>query len=175
MLPWVIVSVVRLIIPLLILVFPFWGTLVSIIFADSLDVVYLDLLGVKDFSLYNPMDKLLDLYFYAILAFTLRKNSNQLFRKTAYVLFAWRLVGVMLYELIQARWLLLVFPNAFLAYVLVYLGVKIYLKKDLVTSNKSNFIFLTAVLIPKLIQEYLFHVAQFPLYQTLKPILSFLF
>jgi len=172
--PWLIVSLIRLILPLSILFSEFWGILFTIVFADSLDVVYLDLLGVTDFSFYNHMDKFFDTYFYCVIAFQALKWKNAIAKRTVVLLLGYRMIGVILYLFVSWRPLLLIFPNVFLTYVVVYLFFLQILKKDIVKCWRSNLVLLLALTIPKLIQEYLFHVAEIPLYQWFLSVLPFI-
>lgn len=170
--PWIVVGLIRVVVPLLIVWFPLVGSLLGIM-ADNLDVVLLDAQGVTDFSLYNVVDKGLDTYMYAIQAVTMYWWVNKKARTIGWVLFAYRLVGVIIYELIQWRPLLMIFPNVFETYFIVYLMCLALFKKDFVTSTRSTVIFLLLLIIPKIYQEYLFHVVQIPLYRTLRPLLFF--
>jgi hypothetical protein len=161
--PWVLVVVLRLLIPLLILRWPLFG-LTAALLADTLDVVVLDLLHVSDYSLYNPIDKLLDTYLYLIVGYTALFWKNSLAKKTAIFLLIYRLAGVIVYEITAWRGLLFVFPDLFVFYVAFYLISTKLLKRDFITSAGSNAIVLVILLIPKLLQEYALHVIQFPIY-----------
>ena len=170
--PWIIVSIIRLLVPLLIWPFPLVGSIFGII-ADNLDVVFLDALGIDDFAFYNSFDKGLDTYMYAIQAITMTKWLNKKAKKIGWGLFIYRFVGAVLFEFTSWRPLLLIFPNVFVTFFVIYLiALKIF-KTDLAATNRRLAIFLVAIAIPKLYQEYLFHVAQIPLYQILRPIVFF--
>ncbi len=73
---WAIVITIRLLVPLTIFRWNLWGSILSII-ADNLDVIILDFLGVKDFTLYNQIDKYLDTYFYLIQGYTMLFWKNK--------------------------------------------------------------------------------------------------
>ena len=170
---WLVSSLIRLVIPFSIFVWPFWGSVASVL-ADIFDVVIEDLLGVRDFSLYNQIDKFWDTYFYIIQALVARKWKNQLAQKIAWGLLAYRFIGVVIYELWPQRWLLMVFPNVFIWFFLFYVFTTRLLQKDFITSPSNALFWVVLFAIPKIYQEYLFHVVQIPLYQTLKPLLFFL-
>lgn len=172
MLPWIVVIIIRLLVPLLVWWWPLPGSLAGIL-ADNFDVVILDAMGVTDFGPYNMVDKFLDTYLYFIQFLTLGRWQNQRAKKVGRWLFAYRLVGVILYELTQWRWLLMVFPNVFVTYFVVYLLLLKLFKYDPMKSVKSSAIFVTLLAIPKIYQEYLFHVVQIPLYSFFKPIVFF--
>lgn len=164
----------RLVVPLAIIRWPLAGSWLAIM-ADSVDVVVWQLSGVVNLSTYyNQWDKLLDTYFYLIQGWVVWKRwKNRLAKKAALSLLGWRFLGVAIYELWPQRWLLLVFPNLFLTFYMVYLSWIWLTGKDPVQTKKKLVVFLVVLLVPKLYQEYLFHVAEFPLYQTIKSLLGF--
>lgn len=172
MTPWITIILVRLVVPVLVWWFPLLGSLLGIL-ADNFDVVILDSMGVKDYTMYNPIDKGLDTYLYFIQFLTLSRWLNTRAKKVGRWLFGYRLLGVILYELTQWRWLLVVFPNVFVTYFIVYLICLNWFKFDPMKTVKSAIIFLILLAIPKIIQEYLFHVVQIPLYATLRPLVFF--
>ncbi len=171
---WILVVVIRLLIPLTILRWNLFGSVLAII-ADNLDVVILDLLGVKEFAPYNRVDKFLDTYMYLIQGYTLfffankhSFSSNKFVKKLGIFLLAYRLVGVVIYELTDIRALLFVFPNLFIFFYMYYLIFKKIFKKEPFINLKSALPALSVLLILKLGHEYMLHVAQFPIYQWLK-------
>ena len=105
---WVFVVLIRLAVPLLILRWNLFGSILAII-ADNLDVVILDFLGVKEFAPYNRVDKFLDTYFYLIAGYTIWFWKNQFAKRVGIFLLVYRLIGVMIYELTDLRFLLFVF------------------------------------------------------------------
>lgn len=170
---WIVSSLIRFLVPLSIFVWPWWGSLASVL-ADIFDVVIEDKLGVKDFSLYNQVDKFWDTYFLIIQGIVVRKWKNDLAKKTAWFLLFWRIIGVVIYELWPQRWLLMIFPNVFIWFFLFQVFTTTFLKKDLVKSWRSVVVIVAILAVPKIYQEYLFHVVQIPLYQILRPLLFFL-
>lgn len=164
---WVIVILFRLLVPLTIFRWPFFGSLLALI-ADNLDVVILDYLGVKDFGLYNPVDKSLDIYYHLIQGYVSLRWSNLMAKRASLTLLGYRIVGVILYELTQFRILLFIFPNVYELFFLFYTGYKRIIGKDPFKTLKS-LIFITLLLtIPKLFQEYMLHITQFPIYMWIK-------
>lgn len=163
MIPWLVVIIIRFFVPLAILRWPLAGFIAALL-ADNFDVAILSVFHTQDFSLYNPIDKWLDLYFLAIAFYTSLRWPNTLAKKTATYLFVYRLVGVLLYEITGLRMLLLIFPNLFGSFFIVYLLQKAILKRDLITTKKRLIGLLIILLIPKLIQEYLLHVLQYPIW-----------
>lgn len=139
------------------------GVLVSLV-ADTLDVVLLDLMRVSDYGFYNPLDKILDTYLYVVTGLVAWRWKNRIAAITIVCLLVYRLIGVVAYEASGQRALLLVFPDLFIFYVLFFLLTNRMLKKDFITSAKTNAVVLILLLIPKMFQEYQLHVAQFPIY-----------
>lgn len=164
---WVVVIAARGLLPLTIVRWPLFGGVVAFL-ADTLDVVLLELLGISDFGLYNEVDKALDTYYLALEAWTCLAWTSRLARNTALGLFAYRLVGVVLYEATANRALLFVFPNQFEVFFLAYLvyrrigpgGPSISVGR-LVQLN-------VGLLAIKEVQEYVLHVAQFPVYACIR-------
>ena len=164
---WLVVVAIRLLVPLAILRWNLFGSILAII-ADNLDVVILDFLGVKDFSPYNRVDKFLDTYFYLIAGYTILFWKNTFAKRAGIFLLVYRLIGVVIYELTDYRVLLFVFPNLFIFFFMYYLIFKKLFKKEPFLNWISALPALTILLVIKLIHEYLLHVAQFPIYQWLK-------
>src|SRR5690606_35679964 len=79
-----------------------------------------------DLSSYQSYDKALDIY-YLSLAYlsTLRNWAHPFHATVASVLWYYRLVGVLVFELTQERWLLLVFPNTFEYVFICYEAVRV--------------------------------------------------
>lgn len=154
-----IVTCIRILVPLSILRYPLLGGILSMI-VDTFDVVMITLLGMGDFTSYHTTDKMLDMYYLGIEAGVSWRWRNSLARNTSIILFIYRLLGFILFEMTKMRFLLLLFPNLFENFYLFYLGYKKILKKDPITSKKSLFIVLLILLIPKMIQEYALHFLQ---------------
>ena len=149
----------RLIIPLLIFRYPFRGFVAAMV-ADAIDYELLKLFGWNNFSEYQLMDKILDLYLLFIGAWVSQQWLNQLARRTSLFLVVHRFIGVFLFEALNYRKLLLFFPDLFSWFYLGYLGfIKIFKIDPIVTKgNLAGFLFM--LLVPKLIQEYILHFAQ---------------
>ena len=165
--PWIVVFVVRLLVPLTLFRWTIFGAFASIV-ADNLDVVILDFLHVANFGPYNQVDKILDLYYLGIECLISLKWQNKLARNTSVFLFLYRLVGTILYEITNIRGLLFIFPNLFENFFVFYIIYKSVAKKDRLTSLKAIIIVNLILLIPKEIQEYALHVAEFPVYDWIK-------
>jgi hypothetical protein len=164
---WGVVVLIRLVIPLLILRWSLFGSVLAII-ADNFDVVILDFLGVKEFAPYNRVDKFLDTYFYLIAGYTILFWKNTFAKRVGIFLLVYRLIGVVIYELTDFRFLLFVFPNLFIFFYMYYLIFRRVFKKEPFVNWVQALPALTILLILKLIHEYMLHVAQFPIYQWIK-------
>jgi hypothetical protein len=151
----VITIVIRLLLPLLILRFPLIGVLLCAA-VDVADYTYIG--GLEH---YQTLDKLLDTYYLSFAAFTVFKWKDIVARRIALGAFAWRIVGVALVLFTDQRWLLMLFPNFFEPLFVFYL-LFVYLSKTdkLMTSKWVVAIVVTALLVPKLVQEYILHIYQ---------------
>ena len=76
------------------------------------------------------------------------------------LLFADRLVGALAFELTQARMLLFVFPNLFEHWWIYVVAVERFWPRLYPRSGRGTAIALALLLIPKMGQEYLLHVAE---------------
>ena len=97
----------------------------------------------------------------------MRNWTNHTALKVARFLFFYRLVGVLAFELLQIRALLLVFPNAFEYFFIAYEAVRTRWDP---ARRSSRFWIVAAALIwvvIKLPQEYWIHVAQLDVTETL--------
>ncbi len=159
----IIIILLRLFIPLTIFRWPLWGTVASATI-DLLDVVIADILGAGGIvskipkGMYDKGDKIFDMYYLAIACITSLSWKDLLAKWTSIILFVYRIIGVILFEVTGTRWLLLVFPNLFEHWFLFWAARNKYFKKFKLNTKKLILILL-ALLIPKLIQEYLLHYA----------------
>src|SRR3989344_7739559 len=164
---WWLVIGIRFLVPLTILRWKLLGSVLAIL-ADNFDVVILDNLGIKDYAFYNPMDKFMDTYFYLIQGYTVLSWKNDFAKKIASGLLAYRLVGTVVYEFVQKRWLLMVFPNVFIYFYMYYLISNKFLKRDPYKVKWELFVGLGVMTLVKLWHEYMLHVVQFPIYDWMK-------
>ena len=151
----------RLLVPLLVFRFPLPAVLAALVI-DAADQTIFE--RFTDFSLvnYQSYDKALDIY-YLSLAYlsTLRNWAHPFHATVASVLWYYRLVGVLVFELTQERWLLLVFPNTFEYVFICYEAVRVAWNPA-TRIGPRGMIGLTAVIwvFVKLPQEWWIHVAQ---------------
>jgi hypothetical protein len=155
-----IVIAVRLTVPLLIFRWPLIGGLASMI-ADTLDVVMISAMNLGGFGdNYHTTDKLLDTYYLSIELFVALRWENLYARWISAVLFPYRLIGVVLFELTGHRIMLFVFPNLFENWWLYCAFTMSYAPRFAPRSARSSAIALVLLLIPKMAQEYLLHFAE---------------
>lgn len=160
----VVASVVlaRLLAPLAIPRRPVPGLLASLVL-DAVDDTVFTATGAG-FEDYQSYDKALDVYYLAIAyASTLRNWPSGLAFQAARLLWYWRLVGVVAFELSGARWLLLVFPNVFEYFFLAYELVRLRWDPRRLTNRQVVALVVGLWLLVKLPQEWWIHVAMLDL------------
>ena len=152
----------RLALPLLIPRFPL--AIVAALVLDAADQTILQQLTSVDTTESGPYqgyDKALDIYYLTIAYLSMLLNwTSQGAVRIGRFLFFYRLVGVTLFELFDARWLLLVFPNTFEYFFIAYELVRSRWN-PLRLSTRAWLLVAAAIWIfVKLPQEYWIHVAQ---------------
>jgi hypothetical protein len=150
----------RLIVPLFILRFPLPAILVALV-VDAADQTILQ--QATDFSLdrYQNFDKALDIYYLAIAYLAVYRNwTNDFAIQVAAFLWYYRLVGVLLFEIFQERWLLLVFPNTFEYFFIAYCVVQLAWDPRRMTNRTVIALAAFIWIVIKLPQEWWIHVAQ---------------
>jgi hypothetical protein len=156
------VVAIRLLVPLSILRWPLAGAVASMA-VDAVDVVLVDIfaraLGEPgEFGpIYAQLDKLLDTYYLTIELYVAWRWNEQLLRRTAAVLYGWRLIGAILFELTAFHPLLLIFPNLFENFFLYVLITKKWAARLVPKTVPQLLLVLVVLLIPKLVQEWLLH------------------
>jgi hypothetical protein len=135
------------------------GFLIAFAF-DAFDVVLVTLLGDWGSLDYHSIDKLLDTYILFFLVYNMWHWKNLKARKTGLILFAWRMIGFLLFEVTKIRPLLVIFPNMVQIFYVGHLVQQKYFKKDRLTTWKAIFILLVILFVPKMIQEFGLHYFQ---------------
>ena len=154
---YLILTLVRLILPLSIIRWPLFGILLAA-FLDYRDWDFLGVSSDREMIFYQNWDKFMDIYYLALAWFVSLKWEDKIARTTGSILFFWRSLGVPAAFFID-RSLLIFFPNVFEWFFIFYL-LFVFLKKRqvLFTSGKILIIVLLSITIPKLAQEYFMHV-----------------
>jgi hypothetical protein len=107
------VVLARVAVPLAILRFPLPAMLAALVI-DGVDQTIFQTFTNLDLSGYQSYDKALDVYYLSIAYIATLRNWTSLSAfGVGYFLYYYRLVGVVLFELTQLRWVLFVFPNTF--------------------------------------------------------------
>lgn len=154
------VVLTRVAVPLAIPRFPLPAMLAALVI-DGVDQSIFQAFTSLDLSGYQSYDKALDVYYLSIAyVATLRNWTNLSAFGVSWFLYYYRLVGVVLFELTQLRWLLLVFPNTFEYFFDFYEGVRT--RWDPRRMSRRLLIGAAAVIwiFIKLPQEWWIHVAQ---------------
>ena len=151
---------IRLVLPLLIPIFPL-PTILSLLVLDAADQSILQ--KTTDLSLddYQGYDKALDIWYLAMAYLaTIRTWTDDPAQHVGAFLWYYRLVGVVAFELLGYRWLLMVFPNTFEYFFIAYEAIR--LKWDPRRLSRRGLIGLAAFIwiVIKLPQEWWIHVAQ---------------
>lgn len=168
-----IVIALRVLLPLTILRWPLAGGLLALV-VDAVDVVLVDafaaLLGEPgEFGpLYAQLDKWLDLYYLGLEVIVASRWANPITRLTAQALFAWRLVGVILFEITVDRPLLVVFPNLFENYFIYVLVAQRWFPRFVPRTWAHSVIACLVLLIPKELQEFVLHYEELHPWQWLR-------
>ncbi len=147
-----VITIVRLAGALPVLRWPFFGAVAAIL-VDLSDLFLMDWLGgVRD---YQALDKWLDLsYMATFLIAAWRWKGTP--RNVAAGLFAFRILGDILFEATGLRWVLLLFPNVFEFWFLFVAGVKQFRPSYQITPSRAA-LWLLPLLAAKELQEYALH------------------
>ena len=171
--PAAIVIALRLGLPLTILRWPLAGGLLSLL-VDAVDVVLVDAVAgalgqPPEFGpFYAQIDKWLDLYYLGLELVVARRWSDIWPRRAVTVLFGWRLIGVILFEITAYRPLLLVFPNLFENVYLYVLVVRRWFPRFMPQTAGQTLLVCGVLLVPKLVQEWVLHWEELHPWQWLR-------
>ena len=150
----------RLLLPLLIPLWPLPGVLICLVL-DGVDQTIFQQFTSLPLEGYQGYDKSLDIYYLTVAYIaTFRNWANLDAFNVSRFLYYYRLVGVALFEALQIRWLLLVFPNTFEYFFIYYEAVRT--RWNPARFSKRYWIIAAALIwiFIKLPQEYWIHVAQ---------------
>jgi hypothetical protein len=151
---------IRLIVPLLILRWWLVGGVVAML-VDAVDVILIELIGLGGFGEhYAELDKALDTYYLILELYVALQWQNPWARIPTVLLFIYRAIGVALFETIDARVILFIFPNMFENWWLYCVVVMKWFPRAVPKDWKSLTIPMLLLLVPKMAQEYLLHYAE---------------
>ena len=148
-------------IPLLIPRFPL-PAIVAALVLDAADQTIFQQFTDLNLDGYQSYDKALDVYYLTIAYVSTLRNwgGGSFAGQVARFLWYYRLVGVVLFEYTQARWLLLVFPNTFEYYVIAIEAYRTR-RNPLRLTHRHVLLIAGAIWVfIKLPQEWWIHVAQ---------------
>jgi hypothetical protein len=172
----IIIAVVRIIGSLPVLVWPFPGAIIAML-TDLSDLFLMDLLHLGGVHNYQSFDKWLDqVYMVTFLIVAMRWRPVP--RNIAIAMYAYRLVGFVVFEVTDQRDLLIAFPNVFEFWFVFVSGIQ-YFHLEAPTSvglaprrdrffglfpfryeRRQLVIVISVLLAAKLAQEYVLHVAR---------------
>ena len=153
-------TIVRLIVPVLILRWPLGGLIASAI-ADTLDVVIIAAIRSGMFEDYTNADKLLDTYMLAFAVVVSLRWENRIAKLASLGLFGYRVVGVAILQLTDARWVLFVFPSVFDFFFIYHLVTIRWFPALEVKEYRTLALVLLILSGMKLVQEFILHVVEF--------------
>ncbi len=169
---WAVV-LARVLVPLTIPRYPLPGILAALIL-DAVDQTIFQALTGLTFEGYQGYDKALDIYYLAIAYIaTLRNWTNFAAVRISRFLFYYRLVGVVMFEMLQFRWLLLIFPNVFEYFFIFYEVYRLRWDPRRLTAKTLVGVAAFIWIVIKLPQEYWIHVAQLDVTDMLKSALGY--
>ncbi|MDA1216012.1 MAG: hypothetical protein O2812_03975 [Chloroflexi bacterium] len=153
----IIITIVRVAGALLVLRWALAGGLVAIA-VDLSDLFLMNLLdqgGVRD---YQSLYKWLDLaYMATFLVVALRWSG--LTRQVAVLLFGYRIIGVVVFEIVGERWKLLGFPNVF-EFWFLFVAAAQHFRPGYQFTTRRSMAWLVVLLAAKEVQEYALHGAR---------------
>lgn len=153
----IIISIVRVAGALLVLRWALAGALIAIV-VDLSDLFLMNLLDLGGLRDYQALDKWLDLAYMATFLFVALRWAG-LSRRVAVLLFSYRIIGVVVFEVVGERWVLLFFPNVFEFWFLFVAAVHRFRPGYKLTLRQSVG-WLLVLLALKEFQEYVLHGAR---------------
>lgn len=154
---FVVATALRVLAPLTVLRWPLPGVLLSMAI-DVYDWNFFDITSYDDNSVYQNWDRVMDMYFWFVTLFMVRRWEDTTAKYLAFILFAFRMIGQILFFLTQDRSFLFFFPNFYDNFLVMYLGyVLIFKRTRLLTSIRDVVVVFSLLMIPKIIHEYFLH------------------
>ena len=148
-----IISFVRIFASLVVFKSSFFGAF-FVILIDFSDLFMMNLLSLGGVRNYQALDKFLDL-FYLFFFFLIAIRWNSTLKKISVFLFIFRIFGFLLFEILEERFILFLFPNIFEFW---FIGIAFLNQfKIKVTKNKIIIVLIFSLGL-KFIQEYILHV-----------------
>lgn len=136
-------------------------TIVSVLFLDIIDGLHASRGGIRR-RVYQNIDKAVDLLWYIVmLAYIYSSNEMEKYTILLTLLFAFRLLGILLFWATGIRKLLFVFANFYEnIFILIVLGVFVPGLEFIVSESLFPFSIVVAVVL-RIIQEYFAHIVTY--------------
>ncbi|MBP6786422.1 MAG: hypothetical protein KA170_02450 [Candidatus Promineofilum sp.] len=162
----------RFLVPLLIPFFPL-PAIIAALLLDGVDQTIFQKFTNLPLDGYQGYDKALDIYYLSVAYIsTFRNWTNDFAFRVSRFLYYYRLVGVVLFETLQMRSLLLVFPNTFEYFFIWYEAVKLWWNPRKLSRTAVISAAAAIWIVIKLPQEYWLHVAQNDVTDAIKVLLG---
>ena len=155
-----VVLALRFVIPLFIPRFPLPAILLALVL-DAADQTIFQQFTNLNLDGYQNYDKALDIFYLTIAFLAVYRNwTNTTAINVARFLWYYRLFGVWLFEVLQERWLLFVFPNTFEYFFIAYVAIATRWDPRRLTSRAVVGLAAFIWIFVKLPQEWWIHIAQ---------------
>jgi hypothetical protein len=155
-----VVVVARFLLPLLILRYPLPGVLACLVL-DAADQTIFQAFTDDPLLGYQSYDKALDIFYLAVAYIsTMRTWRDPIAFGVARFLYFYRLVGVVLFELLEKRWLIFVFANTFEYFFIAYEAIRTRYNPFRLSARFVVRLALFIWIFIKLPQEWWIHIAQ---------------
>lgn len=143
----------RLIFPILILIYPLFGFLGGL-YLDNLDFKLYNVQNEDEYIFYQNVDKVLDMYLLAFALFVALRWKDVVSKRIAILAYFYRLLGVIIYFIQQKEAVFVLFPNFLETFFVFYLVYKYFNKdEDLFKYPGSMKTILPLLLVPKIAHE----------------------
>lgn len=150
------VIVLRLLVPLSMLRWPLGGMILSIL-TDGADVMIFEKFGGGFWGdNYHAADKVFDIYYLSLAFIVVHRWKDALARRTAKILFLWRFLGFVAFELTGFRPTFFFAPSIFENFYVFWLVLLKFFPRFRLTPLQLICLLLIAGF-PKVIQEYVMH------------------
>jgi hypothetical protein len=165
------IVLIRMLVPLTIFRWPLAGGLLAIV-ADAMDYPIIARQDSVSWDTYQILDKGLDFFYLSIEAFVALSWKNSHIRNVATTLFLYRALGVILFEATKLRIVLFLFPNIFEYFYLFCLMYKKRYGREPRWAFNPMFYVLLAIVVLKVIQEFILHFGQYNYISWMKTIIG---
>jgi hypothetical protein len=157
---FVLVVGARFLVPLLIPRFPLPAILACLVIDAADQTIFANRTGI-DLANYQSYDKALDIYYLTIAYLSAIRNwQNGFALQVARFLWYYRLVGVVLFELLGNRAILFIFPNTFEYFFIAYEAIRVAWDPRRLSRRTVVLLAAGIWIFVKLPQEWWIHIAQ---------------